>query len=87
MEEIKEKKFLLFWQKIHLGFYELNKQRIIYRDIKPWKYYDSRWLFTKNSRLRTCKNFRKHKFKYEYDCSNIPLLICNYENKSYFNKY
>ena len=34
MEEIKEKKFLLFWQKIHLGFYELNKQRIIHRDIK-----------------------------------------------------
>ena len=34
-----------------------------------------------------CKNFREHKFNYEYDCSNTPLLICNYENKSYFNKY
>ena len=35
MKEIKEKKFLLFWQKILLGFYELHKQRIIHRDIKP----------------------------------------------------
>ena len=34
MKEIKEKKFLIFWQKILLGFYELNKQRIIHRDIK-----------------------------------------------------
>ena len=35
MEEIKENKFLLFWQKILLGLYELYKQHIIHRDIKP----------------------------------------------------
>ena len=35
MKEIKEKKFLLFWQKILLDLYELHKQRIIHRDIKP----------------------------------------------------
>ena len=35
MKEIKEKNFLLFWQKILLGLYELHKQHIIHRDIKP----------------------------------------------------
>ena len=35
MEKIKEKNFLLFWQKILLDLYELYKQHIIHRDIKP----------------------------------------------------